>query len=95
MLFGARPLTTFWVNMIGSFLIGVLTAVTSNAYMRVLLGTGILGGFTTFSAWQLEALAASHGKATSMLSLMILFGSLAFGFAACWSGYSVGQRLGR
>jgi CrcB protein len=92
---GARPLTTFLVNISGSFAIGLLAAMTSNVQVRVFIGTGILGGFTTFSAWQLEALAASQNKATSMASLTILFGSLGVGFAACWSGYALGQRLWR
>jgi fluoride exporter len=92
---GARPFTTFAVNITGSFAIGLLAAITNNAQMRVFIGTGILGGFTTFSAWQLEALAASQNKATSLASLTILFGSLAVGFAACWLGYTVGQRLCR
>jgi CrcB protein len=91
--FGARPFTTFAVNITGSFLIGLLTATTSSGAVRVFVGTGILGGFTTFSAWQMEALVASHGKAGTATSLTILFGSLAVGFAACWFGYALGQRL--
>jgi fluoride exporter len=90
---GARPLTTFSVNIIGSFLIGMLAATTSNVPARVFLGTGILGGFTTFSAWQLEAFSASQSKAGVAASLTILFGSLAVGYAACWSGYALGHRL--
>ena len=93
--FGARPLTTFMVNISGSFLIGLLTAATSNSGARVFLGTGILGGFTTFSAWQLEAFTASQHKAGAASALTILFGSLAVGFAACWCGYALGQRLFR
>ena len=93
--FGARPLTTFAVNISGSFLIGILAAATNNTNARVFLGTGILGGFTTFSAWQLEAFTSSQHKAGAATALTILFGSLAVGFAACWCGYALGQRLFR
>jgi hypothetical protein len=41
----------------------------------------------------MEALVASHGKSGTATSLTILFGSLAVGFAACWFGYALGQRL--
>ena len=92
-IFGARPFTTFLVNITGAFLIGVLTAVTSDTRLRLLVGTGILGGFTTFSAWQLEALVASRSRTGQLEALLILFGSLAAGFSACWAGYASGQRL--
>src|SRR5688572_6128252 len=59
-LFGARPLTTFAVNVTGSFFIGLLAAVIDDPRTRLLLGTGVLGGFTTFSAWQFEALLAGR-----------------------------------
>lgn len=92
-LFGARPSTTFAVNITGAFLIGVLAALTLNPKIRLLLGTGLLGGYTTFSAMQLEALAASRGKGFPLEFLGILLGSLTVGFVACWSGYSLGARL--
>lgn len=92
-LFGARPLTTFAVNISGSFAIGMLAASVSSPMLRLFVGTGIIGGFTTFSAWQLEAFSASQGKAGSALSLTILLGSMVCGFAACWMGYAFTQRV--
>lgn len=92
-LFGARPLTTFAVNIFGSFLIGVLAATTNHIGLRVFLGTGILGGFTTFSALQLEALAAAPARGIPFNTLTILIGSLSAGFTACWCGFALGQRL--
>ncbi|WP_423972039.1 fluoride efflux transporter CrcB [Elusimicrobium simillimum] len=44
---------TLAVNIIGSFLIGLLAAQTSN-HLRLFLVVGILGGFTTFSAFSYE-----------------------------------------
>lgn len=56
------PLATLIVNISGSLLMGVLVgllfrfAPSWSAEARLLLGTGLLGGFTTFSAFSLEAI---------------------------------------
>jgi fluoride exporter len=92
-LFGARPLTTFAVNILGSFLIGLLASISYEPRTRLLFGTGVLGGFTTFSAWQLEALTSWHTEAAPVQAGVILLGSLSAGFVACWLGYALGQRL--
>jgi CrcB protein len=58
---GIFPLGTLTVNLVGSFLIGVLWALfesaTMNPTLRVFLFVGILGGFTTFSTYSLETLS--------------------------------------
>jgi CrcB protein len=60
---------TFTVNFAGCFLIGILAELdfTDFTYMRCFLIAGILGGFTTFSAFGLEAVAfikaAQYAKA--------------------------------
>ena len=58
----AFPWGTMTVNITGSFLIGVLAELIArkfgaSAEMRVFLITGILGGYTTFSAFSLDAIA--------------------------------------
>jgi CrcB protein len=92
-LFGPGPTTTFGVNIAGSFLIGLLAGSAASDSARLLLGTGVLGGFTTFSAWQLEAVLAARSRTTQVDAAWILFGSLGAGFAACWTGYMVAERL--
>jgi CrcB protein len=92
-LFGANPLTTFAVNISGSFLIGLLASTSIDAKTRLTVGSGVLGGFTTFSAWQLEAVSAARAEGAPVQAFAILFGSLGVGFAACWMGYAVGHRL--
>lgn len=53
----SAPLGTFVVNVAGSFAMGILfVALSSRASLSPLLMTGILGGFTTFSAFSLDAL---------------------------------------
>ncbi|MDF5757571.1 CrcB family protein [Spongiactinospora sp. TRM90649] len=60
---GTFAWVTFWINVAGCFLIGVLMIVvteTGRAHplARPFLGVGVLGGFTTFSAYTVDALAA-------------------------------------
>lgn len=54
------PLGTFAVNLLGGFLMGVLAAYFAYRtgipqHVRLFLITGLLGGFTTFSAFSLDA----------------------------------------
>lgn len=94
MLLGSTATVTFWVNITGSFLIGLLvsSAAGGDPRYRLLLGSGFLGGYTTFSTLELEALLAwrEHGwRAPAGL----LAGSVAAGFAAVAAGYALGARL--
>jgi CrcB protein len=55
------PLATFLINIIGCFIIGLVVALFSknliNEPSKLLLATGICGGFTTFSAFAVEGIA--------------------------------------
>ncbi|MCE6950438.1 fluoride efflux transporter CrcB [Cereibacter sphaeroides] len=90
-LFGSGfPIGTVFVNVLGSFLMGVLVVVLAhkggNRWAPFLM-TGILGGFTTFSAFSLDAatlyergelgLAAVYVVVTVSLSLVALFAGMA------------------
>jgi len=58
----AWPWGTFAANLIGGFAMGLLAgwlargSATSGEPIRLLLGVGVLGGFTTFSAFSLETM---------------------------------------
>ncbi len=55
---GAFPLPILTVNIVGSFLMGVFVVVAAHrglTHLSPLVMTGFLGGFTTFSAFSLEA----------------------------------------
>jgi CrcB protein len=55
---GAFPLPILTVNVAGSFVMGVFVVAAANrglTYLSPLVMTGFLGGFTTFSAFSLEA----------------------------------------
>ncbi len=73
------PWATFTVNIVGSLLIGLflaLPAIMQNEQRRVFLITGVLGGFTTFSALAVESLQLS-----AQLALLYIFGSFFLGTA--------------
>ena len=59
-LFAELPLDTyqslFIVNVLGAFLLGILFTSTTSKSLRLFLGTGVLGGFTTTSALALTSL---------------------------------------
>ena len=87
-LFGASfPWGTLAVNIIGSALIGVFGALGISGEARLLLVTGLLGGFTTFSAFSMDfAVLAERGETAAALAYMTLTvaASLAAIFAGLW-----------
>ena len=86
------PWATLGVNVSGSFLMGLMAALLppgdGSAEWRTFLGTGILGGFTTFSAfsieaWQLlERQQVALGAAYICASVVMAIAGLAAGLAA-------------
>jgi CrcB protein len=85
---GVFPLGTFTVNVIGCFAMGVLVEVlalklSASQELRLFLATGVLGGFTTFSAFSLDVallvernqilLAAAYVMGSVGLSIGALF----------------------
>lgn len=93
----AFPLTTLLVNVLGCALIGVLMAVLTEArraprLARPFLGTGVLGGFTTFSTWALELQTlVEHGQARTALAYLLV--TLAAAMAAVWTAAAATRRL--
>ncbi|MDQ4044902.1 MAG: fluoride efflux transporter CrcB [Chloroflexota bacterium] len=84
------PYGTFTVNMIGAFLIGVLFAVLTERgighdHLRFLLVVGLLGGFTTFSSYTLEAISLFESGHWAT-GLAYVLGSNILGILACFGG---------
>jgi len=48
------PLATLCINVSGSFLLGLLFASGLNSHFQLLIGTGFMGSYTTFSTFKLE-----------------------------------------
>jgi CrcB protein len=87
------PLGTFSVNVLGCLVAGSLGGLIAkqSAFapdVRLLLLTGLLGGFTTFSAFGLETfLLLKRGEVGVALSYALL--SVIAGLAGVWLGYSL------
>jgi CrcB protein len=92
---GEVPWATLAVNVVGSFVLGVvLGALPPGGGARLLLGTGFCGGFTTFSTFSTEVVAiAEHGAAGRAGAYAA--GSLALGVAAAAAGAALGRAAAR
>jgi CrcB protein len=89
---GDFPLGTFLINVSGSFLIGlILTRLAPASDLRFLLVTGFLGGYTTFSSFEWETLAAAR-KGLPGIALLYSAGSVIAGYGACWAGSALAGR---
>lgn len=81
------PVGTLLVNVIGSFVMGALFVTLAGRGQHLLLMTGVLGGFTTFSAFSLDAFklweAGQSGAAALYVALSVAL-SLAALALAVW-----------
>lgn len=96
---GTFPFGTLAVNVLGSFLIGAIMQlglasdlVTPNA--RLFLTTGILGGFTTYSAFNYETCTLAERGALA-LALANVALTLVLGLLAGFAGAAIGRMLVR
>ena len=89
---GLFPWGTFAVNLTGSFLFGFLTGLgLSHAFpsvLRVVLGTGFCGAYTTFSTFTFETLRLLEEGASNE-AIRNVAGSLAAGLLAAAAGLAV------
>lgn len=91
------PWATFIENVSGSFALGVLVVVLlerwpHSRYLRPFLGVGILGGFTTFSAYALD-LRTLVGDDRLALAVTYLAGTLLAALLAAWLGIAAARRV--
>lgn len=84
------PFGTFAVNMIGCFLIGLLSAyfLKVDNYLKFLLITGFCGGFTTFSTFSIENYSLWQNGNYFTLGLYIL-SSVVLGLFAVFAGFQM------
>ena len=83
------PLSTLSVNIVGSFIIGIIYALAErskiSAEVRILIATGFCGGFTTFSSFAFENVKLLQDGEFFNTGLYILL-SLVIGFIAVYLG---------
>lgn len=91
----AFPFGTLAVNVLGSFVIGLvwvwLAARGLQAWAPFVM-TGVLGGFTTFSAFSLEAVALYERGALGLAAIYVV-ANVTFSIAALMLGLALGRSL--
>lgn len=87
----AFPWGTLIVNAIGGLAMGALAARLGpdKEHLQLLLGVGVLGGFTTFSAFSLETVRLVQEAPGQ--SVLYVLASLALSVGACWLGLMLGR----
>ncbi len=96
---GKFPWSTFVVNVLGCLLIGVLSGMIERLewftpQMRLLLLTGLLGGFTTFSAFGLETVFLLR-RGEVLIAVAYALSSVAVCVTAVWVGLRMIELLPR
>ena len=92
------PAGTFAVNVSGCLIAGVLAGLAErheilSADVRLLLFTGVLGGFTTFSAFGLETMFLLK-RGDFMVAAANIVLSVVAGLLALWLGLAIGSLKG-
>lgn len=91
----ALPFATLTANVLGSFLLGALFYLASSRTIagvdaRLVLGTGVMGGFTTYSSFNLETLLllqeGAYARAATYVALTL---------CTCLAAGAVGLAVGR
>ena len=91
------PYGTMAVNVLGSFLMGILfilmvERLAVSAEFRSAILVGLLGAFTTFSSFSMETLSLIEGGEPTKAILNIVF-SVVLCLAATWLGVGLGRQL--
>lgn len=97
---GGLSVAVALANLLGALALGTLVGALTvrgddtgtRRRLRLLLGTGVLGGFTTYSAFAVDVVAVADRP---LLSLAYAGGSLALGVLAAAGGLALGRALGR
>ena len=89
------PTATLSINLLGALLLGALVVAVTEVWgvhplVRPMLGTGVLGGFTTFSTFAVETRSVGAGVATAYV-----LASLAGGVLLAGAGMQLTRRFAR
>ncbi|MEU6666889.1 fluoride efflux transporter CrcB [Streptomyces sp. NPDC046727] len=94
---GGFPWATFWTNVVGCAVIGVFMVLITEVWvahrlLRPFFGTGVLGGFTTFSTYAVDT-RELVGAGRPGLGLAYLAATLLAALTAVWLGSAATRRL--
>jgi CrcB protein len=86
------PVGILVVNLSGALVLGVVVGLTLDHQASMIVGTGLIGSFTTFSTWmrQTQGLLVDRRPVAATANLAV---SLLLGVAAAWSGLWIGGQL--
>lgn len=92
----ADPWKVLWINWLGCMVLGFLNAYAARTkrvpeVVRVGLGTGVLGGFTTFSTFCFDTVREVQAGRWLTAALYVV-GSLVGGVLLAWAGTVLGRR---
>lgn len=94
---GGFPWATFWTNVVGCAVIGVFMVVITDVWaahrlVRPFFGTGVLGGFTTFSTYAVDIRKlVDHGRPGT--GLAYLAATLLAALTAVWLASTAARRI--
>ncbi len=91
------PSATFFINITGSFIIGFFLTLAVerfdiNPHLRLAVGVGFVGAYTTFSTFEYET-ATLVEERNYLLAFLNVVLSFVVGFAAVWSGIVLAREL--
>ena len=93
----AFPYHTFIINITGSIIMGLVAGYLAfkggpSQHWRLFLMTGVLGGYTTFSAFSLDA-ALLYERGQIALTLLYVLGSVVLSIAGLFAGLALVRHL--
>jgi CrcB protein len=88
----AFPVGTLVVNLTGGFALGLLVGLAPGRETLLVLGSGLLGGYTTFSTWMLESQRLAEDGEIGLMWLNLL-GPVVAGLTATGLGWLGGEAL--
>ena len=89
------PIGTFFVNVLGSFIVGLLINAlemrsSSEIFIKYFLIIGVLGSYTTFSSFSYEVIELYNNKKL-LLSIIYILASVFSCIVAAYAGYSINK----
>lgn len=83
------PLATFILNVTGALMLGLIVGIKLNSLLYGIIGTGFLGGYTTFSTFNNELFSLLHNRNYSM-AIIYMLTSYVIGILFAFLGYNIG-----
>lgn len=87
--FSNLPIPTLVINLTGAFILGFIFGIKANVFIYAIIGTGVLGGYTTFSTMNTELVELYKSKNYRGFTLYAVASYLG-GLILVFAGYYLG-----